>query len=490
MITGPMVSGVNNYYTNPEVRARILEFLGGDSPANVTAVYLTGGDRSGAHHRSPRLTTELPALLENGLDIGRSLWDRESLIADLDVEYVNFDRPDEAYLSPERVFDLQLPVEQSIVAILKDYDILPLHLLSGRGHHFVWQVHRLSRAFKQLAKLGRVTPSLQQLYSQPHRPNGEPVAAEMGAAFAGLGLLMEYLAHRIKEEAAPRCDIPVELTAVEVGPTQRGREMISLDLSEYGDPLSTRTFRIPFSIYLKPWQQRDLLSKNLAEKLPPFFLVPLSGMESRQGIQLMRDPDCVIDLAGRASTRIPDQSDSMPHLIAAYRESVLAGFHDWFYSEEHRTPEEWPETYDRTPLEPMPHCARHILEHPNDLLLRPGGIERIVRVMLSLGWHPRHIAGLIRSKFERNHAWGEQWTGYDPATRADFYTRIFTGLFVTGHDDLVDFNCQSAKEEKGCFLSDCPDNLERFKKSLLQRRQYERLACRPFNRLFLPEEHL
>ena len=204
----------------------------------------------------------------------------------------------------------------------------------------------------------------------------------------------------------------------------------------------------------------------------------------------MRDPDRVIDIAARASTRIPDQSDSMPHLIAAYRESVLAGFHDWFYSEEHRPPEEWPETYDRTPLEPMPPCARHILEHPNDLLLRPGGIERIVRVMLSLGWHPRHIAGLIRSKFERDHAWGEQWTGYDPATRADFYTRIFAGLFVTGYDDLVDFNCQSAKEEKLCFLSDCPDNLERFKKTLLQRRQYERLACRPFNGLFLPEEHL
>jgi hypothetical protein len=62
--------------------------------------------------------------MESGLDIGRSLWDRESLIADLDVEYVNFDRPEEAYLSPERVFDLQLPVEQAIVTILKNYDIV------------------------------------------------------------------------------------------------------------------------------------------------------------------------------------------------------------------------------------------------------------------------------------------------------------------------------------------------------------------------------
>lgn len=85
---------------------------------------------------------------------------------------------------------------------------------------------------------------------------------------------------------------------------------------------------------------------------------------------------------------------------------------------------------------------------------------------------------------------GGLWAGYDPATRADFYTRVFAGLFFTGLDDLVDFNCQSAKEEKLCFAADCPFNLEDYKKSVLNRRKHERLACRPFNRLFLPEEHL
>jgi hypothetical protein len=67
---------------------------------------------------------------------------------------------------------------------------------------------------------------------------------------------------------------------------------------------------------------------------------------------------------------------------------------------------------------------------------------------------------------------------------------LFAGLFVTGCEDLVDFNCQSAKEEKMCFATDCPFNLEQYKTSLLNRRTYERLACRPFNGLFLPEKHL
>jgi hypothetical protein len=219
-------------------------------------------------------------------------------------------------------------------------------------------------------------------------------------------------------------------------------------------------------------------------------LIPLHQMDFRQGLRIMHDVQQVGELARRTTAKIPDQTQSTENLIRSYEESPLREFHDWFYSEDHEPPDKWPETYDRTPLEMMPFCVSYILEHPNDLLLRPANIERIVRVLLALGWHPRHIAGLIRSKFERDHGWGEQWRGYDPSTRADFYTRVFAGLFATGLDDLVDFNCQSAKEEKLCFSGNCRDNLERFKESLLYRRKYERLARRPINRLLLPEKHL
>jgi hypothetical protein len=49
------------------------------------------------------------------------------------------------------------------------------------------------------------------------------------------------------------------------------------------------------------------------------------------------------------------------------------------------------------------------------------------QALLERGWHPRHIAGLIRSKFERDHGWGDAWKDYSPALRADYYTRIFAG---------------------------------------------------------------
>jgi hypothetical protein len=462
-----MVYTMNDYYSNSHVQARMREFLGGDSGQDATCEYLTAGDASCSHHRHPRPVTDLPVFLEKDWDISRSLWDRKSLIFHLDTEYVNFDFPGEPFLQPKRIFELQLPVEAVIGAVLSDYDIAPLHLLSGRGHHFVWRVEQSSRTFKRLAGLGYVSPSLKKLNARPHRPNGDSIRSELGAAYAGMGLVMEFLANRIKQEASPMCEVPVELTAVEVGPGRHGREMISIDISEYGDPLSVRVIRVPFSHYFKPWQQRNLLGERIVKKLPPYFLIPLHGIDSQQGVQIMENAGLTRDLASQTSAKIPDQTGATNRLIAAYEKSSLKIFHDSYYAEEHDPPEKWPQTYDRTPLAPLPLCVRHVLEHPNDLLLRPANIKRVVRVMLSLGWHPRHIAGLIRSKFERDFGWGVAWKGYDAATRADFYTRLFAGQFVTGLDDLVDFNCQSAKEQKLCYAANCPFNLEQYKTTLL-----------------------
>ncbi len=478
------------YYSIPAVRARMLEYLGGDELRNVTCHYLTAGDADRTNHRQPRPVTDLPSCWEKAMDISRSLWDRDSLILHLDIEYVNFDFPIEPYLEPERIFDLQRPVELAVEAVLLDYGITPLHLLSGRGHHFVWRIRQNSGASKQLASLGRVPPSLAKLNARSHRPNGEAVLPELGAAYAGAGLVMEHLVHRIKAEAAAACTIPIELTAVEVGPDSHGREMISLDISEYGDPLSTRVIRVPFSLYLKPWQQRNILGEERVKRLPLVFLIPLDQLDSPQGIRVMHDVIQVIDLARRSMVKIPDQTLPTESLTQSYEVSSLRKFHDWYYSEDQGPADRCLKTYDFTPLDQLPFCVRHTLAHPNDLLLRPANIERVVRVLLALGWHPRQVAGLIRAKFEQDHGWCTQWDGYDPGLRADFYTRVFAGLFATGLDDLVDFNCQSAKEEKLFCADNCPFNLEHYKNSLIDRRKYERLACRPFNRLFLPEEHL
>lgn len=460
---------LREYYAEPEVRRCLLEFMGGDHPDRVTCEYLTG-DGKEESLRQPRPPRELHECLDEGLEIGRSLWDRESFLVHLDIEYVNFDRPAEVYLDPERCFALQTPVERTVEKILANCGLAPLHILSGRGHHFVWRIRRDSAAFARLLVLGQVGASLKLLNACPHPPANHPIPPELGAAFSGLGLVMEYLAGRIKELAAPQCTVPVELTAIEVGPSAHGREMISIDISEYGDPLHMRMTRVPFSVYLKPWQQRVLDPGDL-EKLPTMFFVPLHEMDVRQGLRTMRSAGAAIDLAATVSMRIPDVTDGMANLIAEYEASPLARFHESFYAE---TPEgEGPPARDTAFLASLPACARQILAQPNDLLLQPGRVRLLTRMLLALEWDPRQIARLICAKYEEDHGWGNRWQEYDAAMRAEFYVRIFAGLFAVEIDDLVDFNCQSAKEEKICPVTECPWNLAAFRRSALNRRSHD-----------------
>ena len=161
--------------------------------------------------------------------------------------------------------------------------------------------------------------------------------------------------------------------------------------------------RVPFSLYLKPTEQRDLMGREAMAQDPSN--VPHSASQDGRPARdrsIMRNASDVAKLASRASVQIPDQSISMERLVTHYMGSPLARFHDWFYSQEHDPPKQWSEAYASSIMEDLPPCARIILEQPNDRLLKPYGIEQIVRTMLALGWHPRHIAGLIRSKYERD----------------------------------------------------------------------------------------
>ena len=459
----------SDYYSDPHVRARLLEFLGGSRLDEVTAQFITADGRGMHRWYDPRPVSELWQCAADTSEVARSLWDRDSLIAHLDMEYVNFDYPAEPYLHPERAFHVQRPVVEAVEEILLRHGIAPLHVLSGRGHHFVWRMDRGSVACARLAEASRLPESVEGKYLQPQPPCGEFVSPDLAAAFAGLGLVMEYLAHLVLTAVGDRCEIPVELTAVEVGPIKRGREIVSIDLSEYGDPLHTRTTRMPFSYYQKPQHCLGWPFDGQQCRLQPLFVIPLHEMNERQGLVVMRDAEEVRALARRASVQIPDQSSGMINLVNSYRTSSLARFHDDFYQTEHDPPLRWPETYDLTPLDPLPKCASQILRYPNDLLLKPAGIQHVARTLLAVGWHPRHIAGLIRSIYERNYNWGPTWLVYDAALRADFYTRLFTGLVADGLDPLIDFNCKSTQEKGYCCSAGCGHILEDHRIQLVER---------------------
>jgi len=426
------------YYKTPEVRARVIEFLGGPTLDDATCFYI-GRPRDTIHPGfNMAKPGELNAFMDREWDVARSLWDRAWLLADLDIEYTNFDFPAEPFLDHRRTFALQQPVFEAVGRILGAVDIRPLHAISGRGHHFVWQTPIDSPVFEQLVQIGRLTPALEAQYTKRQPPDNEPVGLRLGKAFSGLGLVMEYVAYRVLQESQEDSPIPVYPEAVDFGPQQRGKEMIALDISEYGDPLHTRGVRTPFSIYLKPWQYSNMLDSAIRAKLPVMVMVPRDDLEVEQAIEIMRDMGKAAQLASHTDCFIPDCSQGLEDLTSQYLQSDLREFHDEYYSQEHDPVEKWPYTYDRAPVWRYPPYIRHILEHPNDALLSPGPVRQLVAFLLNEGWHPRHIAGLIRSKYERNYGWLNQWYVYDAGMRADYHVRVMAALMKLGRDPLAD----------------------------------------------------
>ncbi len=440
-------------YADPAVRSRLIEFLGGDSAEDATAVYITQSDGCQFDRRLLRSPAGLQHFLTSKLDIARSLADTKSLLFHLDVEYVNFDSPDEAYRNPERTFDLQEPVVRAIQVLLLQWGIRPLHIITGQGHHFIWRIDRTSDLAARIATL---CPAPELLDACAHAcPDAfrADIDRESHRAFSAIALLMEYVAHRIKDATDALSSLPVQITAVQVGPGATGqREIVSIDISEYGDPLHTRMLRMPFTNYLKPRFNGFARSGGAGGEIASLRAIPLHEIDIRQALAARMNDASVLDLARRASVRIPDQAKGTARLLEDYLTSHLRVFHRHYYSEQHDAKERWHETYDRTPDELFSPCIRQIVAWPNDLLLKPAGIQLVTRCLLAAKWHPRHIGGFIRSKFE-NPAfnWGGIWENYVPALRADFYTRLFAGLHATGLDPLIDMNCTSTQEKGFCL---------------------------------------
>jgi hypothetical protein len=444
---------MDDYYGNSHVRDRLIEYAGGFGGSGITSVYFSQCDADIHSDDAIRHSCDLDWFLEAGKEVARSLCDTESLLIHFDVEYVNFDSPILVFSDPERAFQIQQPVIEVIEEILLKWGITPLHLLTGQGHHFIWRIPHHSSTESSLEKLAPAQEWIREAYERTSCRIESKNCGSLQCPFIGLGMVMEYLANQVKRLAGERTPVPVDTTAVISGPWECGkpREIVSLDISEYGDPMHSRMIRMPFTKYMKT--QRTWISGFFDDcyQHPDMFVIPLHEMNVQQALKIRHDQDAVMDLAKRASVQIPDESIGMDRLISEYLNSSLRKFHEEYYDQEQYPPELWDQTYARSDFGSLPSCVRRILENPNDLLLKPAGMQMVVRSLLAEDWHPRHIAGLIRFRLtDPSAGWGNAWDHYDPGVRAEFYTRLFAGQVADGIDRLIDFNCTSSKEKDLC----------------------------------------
>lgn len=453
---------VKDYYKDPEVRKRILEYCGapGTDPAKISACYMVGFGPAFAHregfYESAPPEWGFDWFLEEGLDVFRSTWDAEDLVAVFDVEYVNHDNPALIYQEPEYGYGRLEPFLETACRIFDEYGLDPLILMTGQGYHFSFRVSKESSVYDELAELGSNFWTLAAKYEEqePELPLAE------GEAYDGLGRLFEWLAGQLLDRAGANCELPLTIGDGVPGPAFEGREQINLDLSMFADPLYMRDVRVPFGSHQKHRVYVHKVGDYIRRTVPPQYTLPRQEKSLSELLELRRRPEAVQEFAAEVeSTAIPRRERAVKKMVADYRDSKVLEAHEEFDRGFQDPYYQWPETYDQVDPADFPPCLGESLRHPEPRLLEPTHIQSLTRWLCDRDWHPRDVAGLIRSKFERDYGWSEDWAHYDAATRADVWVRFFYTLIHTGRDEYTDMNCVSFQERGICVQPFCGWNV-------------------------------
>ena len=435
------------YYSSAAVRARISQYCGGGSeePHSFTALGMAGyGGRRRLREPEgapvPTLLRNWTALLDDGADVCRSLADSGGTLLQVDVDYTNPEEPAEPYRRPEACFAALEAVHEVISDALGEYGVRPLVLMTGRGYHYMARAPLASPLHAALLEIARPAPALAE-----QREGGTRVRALAGQAHDGAGRLLEHLAHEVIRRLRGRAAVPVSLADV---PLPGGGPFVCLDLTAYADPVARRYSRCAFSSNQKASMQ------DLAPERPFVVCLPRGRTSLASLLEAREDVRRAARLASLEHARIPDARGGVVW-VEEYRRSDLAAFHREFDRGPQMEPGAWPWTYEALDLRSLPGCVAVPFEFPNPSLLRPACLRTVALALWGLGWHPRSIAGLVRSRYEKDHGWGTLWQRYAPAARADYYVRLFCGAVADGIEDPRSLTCATQRQRGLCERNRC-----------------------------------
>lgn len=439
------------YYDASHVTDRILDYCGANGRGSMTAWRIGGygGRRRLGHEDGAPVLHDISALdelLRDGADVTRSLADHRGTLVQLDVDYYSDSQsPGDAYRQPELVFQRLEPLYRTVLEVYGRYGLKPLVLATGRGYHFTFRVPFGTPLHADLVSVGNPCESLQSRYRAMAAHTERAVL--MGWGHDGAGRVLEFLGHEIVRRATARTEVPITLADV---PPPGGGAFACLDLSAYGDPLFERQARCAFSSNQKSG------ALGIAADWPFALTLPRSPYDAAPLFSARMNVERAAALAATADVRIPDAT-SAPGLIADYQRSAIGRFHKEFDSGPQMDSSAWIHTYDELHAQEWPACVAVPLLYPNPSLLRPVYLRTVALVLWGLGWHPRSIAGLVRSKYERDHGWGAMWYRYDAAARAEFYVRLFCGAMACGIESSEAFTCESQERRGVCDPARCND---------------------------------
>lgn len=379
--------------------------------------------------------------LGNGPDIFMPLTSSKGVLGVFDLEYSHSDK--RALYSPQEFNGIPFhdyvflnylePIISSIEFTFGDECITDT---TWSGYHILTQLERNSPVYNKLLELGSeknrfgspkcLEYKLMQLssikdYQDPKRE--KPIAVNDLIVYEQYGRVLEYLSHEIMR--AFHFDKPISICDAK-------EDCISLDLSQYADPLFMRIIRTPFSSWDKHNMQEPI--KSIVGEPKPFLDVVRKwrDFENRNMLHLFylaKDYESAIEYSKKFDGIIPAAGNNVLRLVETYANSKLFKMHRDFDNAERDVSSDKYRSMENNPQ--LSEDFKRMFVRPNDELLKPSNLKKLSEHLIEDGWHPKHIAGLIAAFYTHpNKDWKGFWNKYTPETKANFWARIYTSLYL------------------------------------------------------------
>ncbi len=444
------IKQVKEYYKKSVVRDRIHEFTIG------AVFYITSGRGIGGYKRPKKLSH----VLDNGWDLSRSLRDYYSNIFSIDLEAVHTKFEKSFSDNPLEVLKDNELTYNTLTNILDSAEIKYMSMLTGKGTHIITKVEKDSELQKKLILLGDKTPetviSKSELIAFEYSRDKKEEVNAMKTYYA-LGKITHYLETIIRERM--KSDNIHNLVSTDFKGFYEKIRII--DRTSFGDPLFRRSDRVLGSSH-----QKAIISGANADNGKVFITLPL--MRDMKIEELLEIREDYKNGYSSAAALLEDYTDSMPHinlenflfLLDGYLKSDIKKFHDLF--ENHKPTDiqstaTYENIYNLLVENYSPGCVFQCLksEYHNtsagELLKNPNWVLLISGVLVSLGVHPKHIATVIRSRYENEksglwHEFGRP-TSYDANLRAQYWAQTALEPLLTGN---LKINCGWAQTVGMC----------------------------------------
>jgi len=401
----------------------------------------------------------LDQLFYLGLDLFKPLREKQDkfLYITWDIEY--FNREDYSFLYKEYgenqkwIFAQMAPVFEYISSLLNSYGIRYLIDVTASGIHIWSKISTDARVFKEFAREGYLEESLIEKYNKVVAGDIKrqyPLPLSYGRAYNTAGKLIEYLTHKVIRAGKRITPLPVTISDSSQGGETFAHSGISSDITQYAHPIYMRVLRLIGSMHQK------VNMKFFEGAYPAIDILKVPGISYSEILNIMWNPDVADEYFADKSGKVPVSDEGWLNLLNEYCTSTLRKWHKTFES----LPERVQKTYS---IKDHPPCiiANILSDNPRHAFLTPTNLQFIAEYMYEKGENLRAISRMVGELysdpaynwFDKNTHAGIDFEKYDAFTAANFWFRVYTGLYKEGLGRGLD--CQKIKRAGLCQLRNC-----------------------------------